>query len=230
MIRTLSTCLFAFMLILGVVSCQKEIDDPLSAVPNNNNNSNNNGDCKTCNIYYPYCDSSTYTYVDTMPGSVQTSTQTLQFIGDTLVDGKLFSKVQGRPTDPISYHNCAGGVTTVFGIPPSGNRVTQTILKSNEPVGATWIDVVTNGGQSFDYTSTIISKSLQKTVLSVPYNDVIQVHVTVSADIAGSTLVMAESDYFYAPNIGLIDSETYNMTSGTPVLQLHRVLQSYFIP
>lgn len=230
MIRTLCSFLFASLAILIISSCQKEIDGTLSALPNNNNNNNQNGDCKTCNIYYPFCDSSTYTYIDTMPGSVQTVTQTLDFIGDTLVDGKLFNKIATRPTDPISYHYCAAGVTTIFGIPQPGNRVTTTILKSNEPVGTTWTDVVMNGGQSFNYTWTIISKTLQKTVLSVPYNDVIQVHLTVSADLAGTTLIMAESDYFYAPNIGLIDNITYNTTSGTPVMQLHRVLQSYNIP
>ena len=61
------------------------------------------------------------------------------------------------------------------------------------------------------------------------YNDVIQVHLTVSIEVPllGS-IDLTESDYYYANNVGLIENETYDALVGSPIV--HRVLDSYSIP
>ncbi len=228
MYRTIKLMLFISLFIISIFSCQKEISSDNGLLPTNNGNDSTN--CKAC-TYYPYCTGSTYTYVDTTAsGPVNTSATTITYVSDTTVDGKVYQRFSAPGTSADSYHNCTAGVTSVFAFTAPTNRVTTTILKANEPVGATWTDVNMNAGQAFNYDWEIVSKTLSRTVLGVTFNSVIHVHLSTNLDFLGSNLVVAESDYYFAPNVGLIENLSFDLTSGFPVLSLHRVLQSFYIP
>lgn len=210
-----------------IFSCQKELN--FETVPVTGATP-----CKTCS-YIPWCQGSTYTYIDTTSGTGATSTQTINIIKDTTINGKVFQKFANSGAD--GYYNCTAGVSTImaYNVAATGGTVTieQTLLKANEAVGATWSNAMSNGlGQNVDYDYKIIGKGLSKTVLGVNYTNVIQVHVTISITVPViGTIVMGESDYFYANNIGLIDNITFNVNPfGPPVMALHRVLQAYTIP
>lgn len=222
----------AALLFLAVIftSCQKELnfdDTPGggTAAP-----------CKSCS-YIPWCNGSKYTYIDTTFGTGTTSVQILNIVKDTTIDGKVFQKFSNPGAD--GYYNCTSGVSTViaYSVPSSGGtvmKIEQTELKANEPVGATWSNSISNGlGQNVDYNFKLVAKGLSKTVLGVNYTDVIQVHLVLSitVPILGS-IVVGESDYFYANNIGLIDNINFTADpfGGPPTVTLHRVLQTYSIP
>ena len=228
--RTFLSAIFSLAILITITSCQKEVNGDLApiipVVPITDTTT-----CKSC-TYYPFCDSTTYTFIDTVGGTANTLVQSLSIIGDTIVDGMRFNRARtsNTPNDPVSYQNCTAGVSTIFGFPQPGNRITTTILKENEPVGTRWSNDNMNAGQTFTYNWEIISKNLTHTVLTVPYSNVIQVHLKVTAVVSGINFTAAESDYFYAPNIGLIDNINFDLTSGMPVMTLHRVLQSYHIP
>lgn len=220
-----------------LTACDKEYSTENGLLPGSGGGSNA-GACKSC-VYQPWCDGSQYTYVDTsFGGSATTSATTMHLVADTTIDGKIFSKTvtDGGGSNNTSYHNCTNGITTVIAYSATtvgGSTVDKsvnTFLKENEAVGATWQDQNLNGsGQTIVYDYEIISKGGNRTVLGVTYNDVIHVHQTASIEVPIlGNIVTAETDYYYARNIGLIESEMYESLTGT--LVLHRVLQSYNIP
>lgn len=229
------------LIILGfctilLTACDKEYSTENGFTPGSGGNGGgggNTGTCKSC-VYMPWCDGSEYTYVDTsFGGSATTTTSTLDIVADTTIDGKIFSKTISDGS--ASYHNCTNGITTVivYNLSATGGTVEKlasTFLKENEAVGATWQDQNLNGiGQTVLYDYEIISKGSSRTVLGVTYNDVIHVHQTASIDVPIlGNLVTGETDYYYARNIGLIESLMIESLTGT--LVLHRVLQSYNIP
>ena len=104
-------------------------------------------------------------------------------------------------------------------------------MKENEPVGATWTEINPGSGTGVDnsYEYEIIAKGISRTVLGTTFPDVIHVHQTLSANMPFiGTIVMAETDYYFGKNVGLIESETIDGMLGTQLQ--HRVLQSYSIP
>lgn len=217
-------------IVLLFSACDKEYSTENGFLPGPGGGAAN---CKSC-VYQPWCDGSTYTYIDTtFGGSATTVASTLDITGDTTINGTVFSKttVEGE----TSYHNCTNGITTIAGfeaVAPGGpaQLIVNVFLKENSPVGTTWQDVISTGtGQNALYDYEIISKGGSRVVLGVTYNDVIHVHQTSSIDVPIlGNIVTSETDYYYARNIGLIESEVIEALGGT--LVLHRVLQSYNIP
>ncbi len=216
-----------------LTACDKEYSTENGGTPGSGGGGGGTTGCKSC-VYQPWCDGSTYTYIDTsFGGSAATSTSTLDIVADTTIDGKVFSKTLAEGN--TSYHNCTNGITTVIGyqLPATGGtveKIVNTFLKENDAVGSTWTDNNVNGtGQTVVYDYEIIAKGFNHTVLGVTYNDVIQVHQTSSIEVPIlGNIVTSESDYYYARNIGLIESLITESLTGTMVL--HRVLQSYNIP
>ncbi len=217
-----------------MVSCEKEtsVENGFTPAPGNNNGGNTNDVCKSC-AYVPWCDSTSYTFIDTTSTGAATSTSSLSLLSDTTIAGVVYTKslIDGGYT----YHNCTNGVSTVItynATTTGGSTVTEfktTLLKENDPVGSTWTDVYNNNGTNVDYKYTIMAKSINRTVLGVNYADVIQVHLTVSTTVPIlGTVVASEGDNYYARGIGMIESSSYNGTTG--LLQQHRVLQAYHIP
>jgi hypothetical protein len=218
-------------------SCQKELSEQIGSLPGSGGNPPGGTAvaCKACS-YTPWCHGSVYTYIDTMAGVGTPTTQTINIIRDTTIDGKVFQKFSNPGAD--GYFNCTAGVSTLiaYSVPATGGaiiKLEQTVLKANAPAGTTWTNSLNNGlGQNVDYNYSIAAKGLTKMVLGVNYTDVIQVHLTISVTVPVlGTVVMGESDYFYANNIGLIDNITYNANPfGPPTMALHRVLQTCHIP
>ena len=211
-----------------LTACQKEYSTEYG------NNPGNIVDCKSCS-YFPWCDGSVYHYIDTTTTGVNLVTQELDVQSDTTFDSKIWQKtlVDGG----YQYYNCSNGVSSITQFnalaPGAGGTVTKlvnTLLKANDGAGSTWSDVVTtSSGANLNYDYELVARGINRTVLGDTYNDVIQVHLTVSIEVPllGS-IDLTESDYYYANNVGLIENETYDALVGSPIV--HRVLDSYSIP
>ncbi len=114
-----------------------------------------------------------------------------------------------------------GGTTTL-------PYVKITALKANEPVGASWSDIISNMGQNGTYTYTIVSKGTPRTVAGITYQDVIHLHEQTTLDFSGTTIPAGQGQYYFAKGIGLIESVNIDDFSGTQIL--HHVLISATIP
>ncbi len=215
-----------------MASCEKETSTQNGVLP-----INDTAACKSC-IYQPWCDGSVFVYVDsTNDGNnvtVSNKTETLHILGDTLINGVLYSKSTNGQND-IFYHNCTNGVTTLIEYVNTGSSgsalvpIKYTLLKSNEPVGAVWNDVNPGNGIDNLYEYKIIAKSANRTVLGIIYSDVIQVHQKISInDSVLGVVIFSESDLYFAKGIGLIDKNIIDGTVNQNVY--HRVLQSYILP
>ncbi|MEI2747545.1 MAG: hypothetical protein V9E88_02140 [Ferruginibacter sp.] len=241
MIRTFKTLLLVIVAGISFTACEKEYSEENGLLPGSGGGGGNGGGggggnnatCKSC-TYQPWCDGSVYTYVDTTGAGATTTSQTLDILADTTIDGKTFHKTDAGSSSNLSYQNCTNGVTTLVAYNPVGTggstveRINTVPIKENEPVGATWqeVNAVTGGNAVYDYE--IISKGSSRTVLGVTFPDVIHVHQTLSTEVFGISIPQAETDYYYAKNVGLIEAYTVDAFFGS--LLLHRVLQSYSIP
>lgn len=237
MTNRLSQLLSLLILTLVFVSCDKESSEENGLLPGTGNNGGGGGTnpavCKSCS-YIPWCSGSSYTYVDTSSTGTATVTNPLTILADTTIAGVVYAKSDTDGSGDYIYHNCSNGNTTLikYDVVPGTTTVSEfkTIaLKANDPVGTSWTDSYNYSGATIDYNYTIISKSIPRTVLGINYPDVIKVHLVISSTMpVVGTVVAAENDYYYARNVGLIESVEYDGTSGA--MLLHRVLQSYQIP
>ncbi len=240
MFRSIKLIFSAVLFSFAIAGCEKEYSEENGNLPGAGGGAGGGGGggggvtgCKSC-TYQPWCDGSVYTYIDTSGGTGTPSTSTLDIVADTTIDGKTYSKTLSEGN--YSYHNCTGGVTSLvaFNAATGGGstveRVNTTILKENSPVGATWTEVnPTAAGVDNVYDYEIIAKGISRTVLGVTFPDVIHVHQTLSVEVPlFGSIVVSETDYFFAKNVGLIESEIVDGLLGTQVL--HRVLQTYSIP
>jgi hypothetical protein len=234
--------------IFFLASCEKDTSEENSLPPGTIVGAGNGGTgtgggstsgagCKDC-IYIPVCSGSVYHYNDTSFSTPNGGPldYTLQFIKDTTIGAKVYQKFANLgSSSPFTYYNCTNGVTTAIvynGTTVSGNTtITEakiTGLKANEPVGATWSDVLINQGQTINYLYTIIAKGVPRTVKGILYPDVIQVHSQTSIDLAGTSIPAGQGEYYYARGTGLIESVLTDDFTGNQVL--HRVLVSAMIP
>lgn len=217
----------AGLLCLAFASCKKDIVGENGVTPENN--ADKNGTVPKVNdSYYPYNNGSTYTYVDSMPGGSSTITRSaIKISGDTAIDGKTFSKNPAGGS-AFNYYNSTEGVTTLVAY-NGKDKITTTVLKANEPVGSVWKDVFSNAGVPTTYEWKIVAKGMNKTVQGFIYSNVIQVHLLGYAEVpVQGKVVFANSDYYYAPNVGLIENIAYNPASGKT--ELHRELQNTLVP
>lgn len=217
---------------LCLTSCQKELSFE------NSNSSNGNGsssDCKGCN-YFPLCKGSTYNYSDTILGVVSERNAVYDIIKDTTIAGKTFVKYT-TGDGSFAYYNCSNGesrniVYNAIGMQNTlADKIDLIMIKENAPVGASWIDVVTNQmNQEIEYRDTIMEKGISKTVIDKNFADVIHVK-TISGVVLPQPIgffPFTQSDYYFAKNVGLVDAVTTDINSAT-VIQ-HTVLKSYSIP
>ncbi len=213
---------FTGILCLAFASCKKDIVNENAVTPGSNAaksdiNSNVN------DPYYPFNNGRTYTYVDSTINGTSTITKSaITISGDTTIDEKTFSKSSAAEASTY-YHSDAGETTIV--IYNGNDKITTTVLKANEPVGTIWKDVYSNNGVPTIYEWKIVAKGFNKTLMGISYSDVIQVHLSGSAEVpVQGKVIFANSDYYYAPNVGLIEHVAYNPATGKT--ELHRVIQS----
>lgn len=213
----------AGMICLAAVSCKKE-DVGQNGITSDKIADKSGTSSKITDSYYPYDNGSTYTYVDSMPGGTAAISKSAVIVsGDTSLDGKTFSKASSGGASASDYYNSADGVTTHVAF-KGKDKVTTTVLKANEPVGAIWKDVFSNKGVPTTYEWKMVAKGLNRTVNGVAYANVIQVHLLGYATVpVQGKVLFADSDYYYAPNVGLIENIAHNPTTGKT--ELHRTLQ-----
>ncbi|MEO5683101.1 MAG: hypothetical protein ABIQ88_10705 [Chitinophagaceae bacterium] len=232
--------MFYLTLIASIVltACQKELSFETSGV-NGGTTGGTGGttstDCKSCS-YMPVCNGSAFTYADTMFTASSLVTDSFRVIKDTSIDGKTFVKIYSPLSSTYTYYNCTDGATRLIAYNANtlaGNTITVadiTFIKANLPVGGTWQDKLTNpSGQQVIYNSKIVAKGMSRTLNGQTFNDVIHVFVEGGIDVPllGFT-VFTNTDYYFAKNIGLIETVISDPQSGT-VIQ-HRAIKSYFIP
>lgn len=216
----------AGLLCLAFVACKKEDVGQNSITPKNN--TGKTGISSTVHdSYYPFDNGNTYTYVDSLPGEVAAITKfTITLSGDTTLDGKVFSKTSTGGSSTF-YNNSADGVTSHVAF-KGKDKVTTTVLKANEPVAAVWKDDFSYEGNPATYEWKTVSKGMIKIVNEITYSNVIQVHLLGYANVPGQGKVLfADSDYYYAPNVGLIEQVVHNPNTG--VTELHRTLQNFSV-
>lgn len=215
--------LFAGILCFAFVSCKKDAVLENGVTPRNSADKNTSGSVVN-DSYYPYENGSIYTYLDSIPGESVTITKSAILIsGDTTIDGKIFSKSKAGRSSTFEYYNSAAGITTLVSF-KGKDKLTTTVLKANEPVGTTWKDIFSNAGVPTTYEWKIVAKGINRIVHGFTYSNVIQVHLLGYAEMpVQGKVLFADSDYYYAPNVGLIENISYNPTTGKT--EIHSELQ-----
>ncbi len=211
------------LLCIVLASCKKDLVNENTVLPQSPGNKVADNANKL-NSYYPFRDKSIISYIDsTIDGKAVISKSSLSILGDTTMDGNIYSKSSAGGSETITYHNYNNGVTTLVSF-KGDDKITTTFLKANEPVGTVWKDEFLNAGVPTTYEWKMMAKGINRTVQGIVYTDVIQVHLLGYATLPVQGKVkFADSDYYYAPNIGLIENISNNPATGKT--ELHRILK-----
>jgi hypothetical protein len=234
--------IFAALAAIGAFSsCQKDYSAEYGTLQQATTTANALGvnDCKA-SPYFPVCTGSEYNYTDTR-GALSVGTAlgaptnyTLTYLGDTTIETKTYQKIKGTG-NLVTYFNSNNGALTQIILNQDRQTNTAvpfykfTIVKSNEPVGATWRDVLTlpnDPNEIHDYT--VIAKGLTKTVFGINYNDVIQIREDITSANYGTSPYIYKNQYF-AKGVGLIECITSYDLAGSNIMA-HRKLTSAIIP
>lgn len=191
--------------------------------------------CKAC-LYQPWCNGSVYNYIDTTDGVSATASETITILGNTIINGTMYDVTRTQAGDTV-YHNCdsINQITKlILNIDPLGTgpvQITSTLIKSYPGV-APWSDSYSISGYNITVNYSLVGSFATRTVLGIPYSDVIQIHQQVSAIISPLPFptTISTVDYYYAAGIGLIEQITNDSYPGSSPSTTHRVLQTYFIP
>ena len=166
---------------------------------------------------------------------MSTSTDTLKYVKDSTIGGVVFRQIYTSSNPQKLFVACANGnVRTVAynGTTQGGSTIQAldiTILKYNEAVGAQWTDVLTFNGSTAEYRNTLVAKNISRQVGNTTFTDVMHVRTIVGLVLPGAGFFPTQTtDYYFAKNVGYIESITINEFTGD--VQLKRSLQSYLIP
>ncbi len=237
-----SKLITALAAIAMLTSCQKDFSEEYgtaqtTTITNTNDLGVNN--CKA-SPYFPVCTGSAYNYTESRgaiaPGNElgAPNNYTLQYLGDTTIENKIYQKIKSYGTVVVFYNSTDAVLSQIVlneNVQTNGAipYYKFTLVKSNEPVGATWRDVLSlpaNQTETNDYT--IIAKGITRTVFGTTYNDVIHIRQDVRYSLYGNT-IYTHMDKYMAKGIGLIESITYDDLNGGNVFS-HRKLVSSIIP
>lgn len=228
----------ALICALIFTSCQKDysIVDPTQSGGGGNGGggSTSNAACKTC-LYFPTCNNTVYTFKDSTSTGVTTSTDTIKYVKDSTIGGVSFRQYYSSSNPQRIFNACVNGnVRTIAynGTTQGGSTIQAidiTILKYNEAVGAQWTDVLTFNGSTAEYRNTLVAKNISRTVGNLTFTDVMHVRTIAGIILPGAGFFPTQTtDYYFAKNVGYIESTTINEFTGE--LQLKRSIQSYIIP
>ncbi|MES2777052.1 MAG: hypothetical protein V4722_22940 [Bacteroidota bacterium] len=214
------------IILLLCISCKK--DNSPDTSPNGISDNNN---CKAC-IYIPMCDSSIYTYYDTLGGNFKTLTDTFLYKKDTLLRGHVYEKFYSTYNHDFFYSNCTNGISR-YGEEDglSDSTILHRIsLDANLPVNGTWSDTVKQQLLLVDpiQKNTVLSKGMSRTVNGLVFNDVVHVRKERGYVQMGSFTLYNTVDYYYARGVGLIDAIL--TTHPSLIVAQHRAVKSYYIP
>ncbi len=206
-------------LLIVVFSCTKEKSQENNQLPGVANNPT--GDCKSC-AFYPWCDESTYTYVDTTASGITTTDYNYLFLSDTTINGVDY-KVTDNGAGEIVYHNCTNNVTSFLTYDFGNNLVLHTTLKESLPVGGNWLDYFPGNPIANSTQYKINNKSITRNVNGNLFVDVTLVQERSFLD----TVLVTNSNVYYARGVGEIERVVKDI-SGQQIS--HRILTSYHIP
>lgn len=191
------------------ISCQKELDFGSGDITPPNDFPVNDT-CFACD-YSPICDSSQFNYIDTVNGVAQAKSFLYDVKSDTVVNAVTFKKILELNSNIMNYFSCSNNVLKIYA--PSAtstggtqlSNIIQTPLKSNEPAGTRWKDVIQVTGGSIEYRYTIIEKGITYPVLDSNYTNVIFVRDTaVSIVPLMGEIPFAVRESYYAKGIGMV--------------------------
>lgn len=178
--------------------------------------------CKSCE-YYPVCDSSYFTYLDSVyPAAPILYTDTFRVQPDTTINGLLYKKIKRISTryPSTEYMNCSNGIYRVGGKYGFGAKP-LILLKANEPVGTSWTETSSTG---VNVNFSIIEKGSTLSINGHNYIDVIKVKFMIQG--SGSTY---SAYYYFAKGVGIVKFE-FGEWNFDPNWYHRNNLQSYFIP
>lgn len=176
--------------------------------------------------YITFTNNDTRMYSRTINGTPSNYTLTTTNT-DTLVEGHNY-KVFLNDNGPNEYFNINGVDYSTFldlGGFVGGNPINYVYLKHDVPVGTSWtksisgIEITGVGTLSGTATMKIEEKGLDRTVSSLPFDEVIRVSTkisNVSVTVTGIPLPIPVPDAnfqnniqnYYAPKVGLIENNT----------------------
>ncbi|MBC7933899.1 MAG: hypothetical protein H7Y86_00875 [Rhizobacter sp.] len=222
--KFLLTALCGFLL----TACQKELSFETAIDPGSNpggnpgNNPGSNVVCFACD-YSPICDGTKMNYIDTMSGVATPMNFLYDVLTDTTVAGATYKKIKETNSGQVAYLSCDNNVVRTYinsGVTVGGNTVTgitQTPVKANEPVGATWKDFIVNNGQTIEYRYSIIQKNITRQVYDSLYTNVIYVRDTtvLIVPVIGEIVSAVRHSYF-SKGIGQVEVRIEDLFTGTP--------------
>ncbi|RYY65917.1 MAG: hypothetical protein EOO13_16510 [Chitinophagaceae bacterium] len=227
---------------LLLTSCQKELSFETFNPPGTTPPSTNPGTpgttptgnvCFTCD-YSPICDGTKLNYIDSMSGTATQMNILYDILGDSTVNGAPFKKIKDVTSGQVAYFNCDNNVVRAYiasGTTAGGATVTgimQTPLKANEPVGATWKDVIINNGQTIEYRYKIIQKNITRQVMDSTYSNVIYTRDTTVLIVPMlGELPSAVRHTWFAKGIGQVEVRMEDLMSGMTIMV--RKLKTYQI-
>ena len=219
--------IFPIIICLIINSCQKEKSNETS--PNGTAGYN----CKACE-YIPMCDSSVYSYYDTLGfgSSTGITTDTMLYKRDTLIRGLIYQEFYLTGSQSGRYFNCNNGISQFENKNELiGGYFRSTMLDVNLPVNGTWSDTVLIplvAGKEV-HKKTIIAKGVGRIINSLSFSDVIHVEdARCYPNSTGGLIIIEVSDYYYAKGVGLIEVVTRDRVNAG--IEHHRALKSYYIP
>ena len=216
--------LFKYLLGISTVlilifSCTKEKSQENNQLPGVLNNQT--GDCKSC-TFYPWCDESTYTYVDTTALGTTTTDYNYLFLSDTTINGVDY-KVTDNGAGEIVYHNCTDNNTTFLTYDFGSDLVFHTALKESLPVGGNWLDYFPGNPIANSTQYKITNKSITRNVNGNLFVDVTVVQERSFLD----TVLVTNTNVYYARGVG----EVERIVKDSAGVQLsHRILTNYRVP
>ncbi len=175
--------------------------------------------------YAPTTVNSTFTYETSSGTPAVIDSFTYTVTKDTTISGaKYYKLVSNKPDDaPTYFSNYNAGVITNVLLNVDFQAgviipiVTQTVLKDNVAVNATWNDalVVTFSGipVNIAFVNTLLQKDYTKTVLAKNYTSAITVKQLVNISLPGGIPLPAgipastQIDNYFAKGVGLIQKD-----------------------
>lgn len=228
-IKTVRKILLGAICTLLLISCQKEFSLDEGTVPVNPGNAV----CFECD-YAPICDSTKMNYIDSAMGTATELNYVYDLLADTSINATPFKKVKELTTGATTYFSCVNQVLKGFTYAATSvggttvTNITQTPLKSNEAVGATWTDVLSANGLDIQYRYTIVQKNITRQVFDSTYTNVIYVRDTTVAEVPIlGEMAFAVRHAYYAKGIGMVEIRMEDLLMGGE--SLVRKLKSYDI-
>ena len=135
---------------------------------------------------------------------------------DSSINGRNYHVYSNSRSGSSEYYFVSGSDHYTFGSLPatvgSNTNVENLYLKSGAAVGTTWAQTYnfTIPGFPFPIAATVThkieEKGISKVVNNITYNNVVHVSTLVTAAGIPASALTTDIDIFYAPNVGLIES------------------------